>query len=110
MSKFRLSLIPPVLILGAIALSTAVAVQAADPPRYATYYKIFDRGGALIPGKDSQFVPQGLAYWPEQDALVISYYDSKGGKSAAGDHRPQVGRASARSSSSTPTATSAASR
>jgi hypothetical protein len=81
LSKPRLSFIPPVLIVCAIALCTAVAVQAADPPRYKTYYKIFDRGGALIPGKDSQFVPQGLAYWPEQDALVISYYDSKGGKS-----------------------------
>jgi hypothetical protein len=81
LSKSRLSFVPPVLILCAIALSTAVAVQAADPPRYGTYYKIFDRGRALIPGKDSQFVPQGLAYWAEHDDLVISYYDSKGGKS-----------------------------
>lgn len=81
MSKFRLSFIPPVLIVCAIALCSAVAVQAADPPRYKTYYKVFHRGGALIPGKDSQFVPQGLAYWPEHDDLVISYYDSKGGKS-----------------------------
>lgn len=81
MSKSRLSFIPPALILCAIALSFSVAVEAADPPRYKTYYKVFHRGGALIPGKDSQFVPQGLAYWPEQDALVISYYDSKGGRS-----------------------------
>lgn len=50
--------------------------DAADPARYKTYYDIFDRGDAFIPGTDTALVPQGLIYWPEQDALVISYYDS----------------------------------
>jgi hypothetical protein len=57
-------------------LAAAVAVHAADPPRYRTYYAIFDRGTALIPYHDSRWVPQGLTYWPEKDALVISYYDA----------------------------------
>lgn len=81
MSKSRLSAVPPILIVCAIVLSSAVASQAADPARYRDYYRIFDRGKTLIPGHDSQYVPQGLAYWPEQAALVISYYDSKGGNS-----------------------------
>jgi hypothetical protein len=50
--------------------------HAADPPRYKTYYDIFNRGNALIPGHDTRWVPQGLTYWPDRDALIISYYDA----------------------------------
>jgi hypothetical protein len=58
-----------------LALVAVSAAEAADPPRYKAYYDIFDRGGTLIPGHDTRWVPQGLTYWPERDALVISYYD-----------------------------------
>jgi hypothetical protein len=58
------------------------AVPAADPPRYHAYYDIFDRGKSLIPGHDTRWVPQGLAYWPEKDALVISYYDGRHAKNS----------------------------
>jgi hypothetical protein len=57
------------------ALLCTVAALAADPKRYRTYYGIFNRGNTLIPGHDTRWVPQGLAYWPEKDALVIAYYD-----------------------------------
>jgi hypothetical protein len=57
-----------------VALCVPVA-NAADPPRYKAYYDIFNRGRALIPGHDTRWVPQGLTYWPERDALIISYYD-----------------------------------
>ncbi len=62
-------------LLAAMALPSAA--QAADPVRYKGYYDAFTRGRALIPGHDSRWVPQGLAYWQEQDAMVISYYDSE---------------------------------
>jgi hypothetical protein len=64
-----------------VALLVSAAVHAADPPRYRTYYAIFDRGRALIPYHDSRWVPQGLTHWPEADALVISYYDAGHGNS-----------------------------
>jgi hypothetical protein len=64
-SLLALAVLPPALAL------------AADPARYRTYYAIFDRGAAKIPGHDTRWTPQGLAYWPEQDALVISYYDGR---------------------------------
>ncbi len=64
-----------------LALSLLVLVPglalAADPARYRTYYDIFDRGRTEIPGHDTRWTPQGLAYWPETDALVISYYDGE---------------------------------
>jgi hypothetical protein len=66
-----------VLALACLALLGPAAAGAADPPRYKPYYDIFDRGDALIPGHDTRWTPQGLAYWPEQDALVISYYDGQ---------------------------------
>jgi hypothetical protein len=59
----------------ALALAVPVAAGAADPKRYETYYKIFNRGNAKIPGDDTRWIPQGLTYWPQQDALIISYYD-----------------------------------
>ncbi|MDO9352584.1 MAG: hypothetical protein Q7T55_02750 [Solirubrobacteraceae bacterium] len=66
-------------LAGAIGLGTAAATaHAGDPARYQPYYSIFDRGGALIPGDDTDWVPQGLAYWPERDDLIISYYDYGG--------------------------------
>jgi len=70
----RTSLATLVVVVAAIAL-TPVTASAADPARYRLYYDIFDRGGAKIPGHSTRWVPQGLAYWSEQDALVISYYD-----------------------------------
>jgi len=64
------------------ALVVPNAAGGADPPRYRTYYDIFDRGDTLIPGHDTRWVPQGLAYWPERDALLISYYDGKHAKNS----------------------------
>jgi hypothetical protein len=69
-----LGLVLAALLLATSALSPAVA-GAADPPRYKPYYDIFDRGKTEIPGHDTKWTPQGLAYWPERDALIISYYD-----------------------------------
>src|SRR5262249_50089690 len=62
--------------------TAAAAADAADPERYQRYYGIFDRGNATIPGDDTRWVPQGLSYWPEQDALVISYYDGEHAKNS----------------------------
>jgi hypothetical protein len=56
--------------------------SGADPERYKPYYKIFNRGNAKIPGHDTRWIPQGLTYWPEQDALIISYYDGEHGKNS----------------------------
>jgi hypothetical protein len=47
--------------------------EAADPPRYKAYYDIFNRGNSPIPGDGTRWVPQGLTYWPDRDALIISY-------------------------------------
>jgi hypothetical protein len=66
----------------ACALGLAAPASAADPPRYRDYYDTFARGNAKIPGTDTRWVPQGLAYWPEQDALVISYYDGDKSKNS----------------------------
>lgn len=54
------------------------AASAKDPADLQRYYGMLDRGPAKIPGHDTPWTPQGLAYWPEQNALVISYYDSTG--------------------------------
>ncbi len=71
------------LVAGALVLTIAPAhAGAADPPRYAPYYKIFNRGNAKIPGDDTRWIPQGLAYWAEQDALIISYYDGEYAKNS----------------------------
>lgn len=65
----------------AMMLSAPAAAQAADPVRYQTYYSMFTRGEARIPYLDTtSYVPQGLAHWPAQDAMVISYYDDNGGR------------------------------
>jgi hypothetical protein len=66
----------------ALTLLPMPAVHAADdPPRYETYYSIFTRGEAKIPYLDTTpYVPQGLTYWPEQDAMIVSYYHEDGGK------------------------------
>lgn len=66
-----------VAMLSLLLLAVPAAAQAADPPRYRPYYAIFDRGDAKIPGHDTRWVPQGLAYWPQRDALLISYYDGQ---------------------------------
>jgi hypothetical protein len=68
--------------LTALVLLGSTAADAADPPRYKAYYDIFDRGDTLIPGHDTRWTPQGLAYWPQQDALVISYYDGQHAKNS----------------------------
>jgi hypothetical protein len=70
---------------GTTALILALALNAPapsqDPPRYQDYYSIFTRGQTELPYLDTTpYVPQGLAYWPEQDAMVVSYYDDGGGK------------------------------
>ncbi|MGE4428169.1 MAG: hypothetical protein AB7G37_17085 [Solirubrobacteraceae bacterium] len=74
--------------LAVTALCGAAAVTgltlAPAPPATAApsdldrYYRYFDVGPKKIPGSDTYWTPQGLAYWAEQDALVISYYDSQG--------------------------------
>lgn len=65
----------------AAAATLGVATEPAsakDPADLQRYYSLFQRGPALIPGHDTSWTPQGLAFWPEQNALVISYYDSTG--------------------------------
>ncbi len=60
-------------------LPTATAA-ADDPPRYEEYYSVFDRGHSPIPYLDKEpYVPQGLAYWPREDEMIVSYYDSRKG-------------------------------
>lgn len=76
MSLPRTVLATLVLVVASLAI-TPVTASAADPARYKLYYDLFDRGGAKIPGHSTKWVPQGLAYWSEQDALVISYYDGE---------------------------------
>ncbi len=66
----------------ALILALPATTGAADPKRYRPYYKIFDRGNAKIPGHDTRWVPQGLAYWPQRDALLISYYDGEKSKNS----------------------------
>jgi hypothetical protein len=66
-----------VAVAGAAAALPAVAA-ADDPADLQRYYGIFSRGPALIPGHDTTWTPQGVAFWPEQNALVVSYYDSSG--------------------------------
>jgi hypothetical protein len=66
----------------ALILALPVAAGAANPKRYRTYYKLFDRGKAKIPGDDTRWIPQGLTYWPQQDALIISYYDGEHAKNS----------------------------
>lgn len=69
------------LAVASLTVSAFLAVVgtavAGTPARYKTYDSIFDPGKAQIPGHDSRWVPQGLAYWGDKDALIISYYDSK---------------------------------
>jgi hypothetical protein len=64
-------------LLSLLALAVPAVALAQDPERYKPYYSIFERGGAKIPGHDTRWVPQGLAYWPQRDALLISYYDGE---------------------------------
>ena len=66
----------------ALVLAVPATAGAADPKRYEPYYEIFNRGNAKIPGDDTRWIPQGLTYWPEQDALVISYYDGEYAKNS----------------------------
>jgi hypothetical protein len=64
-----------------LVLLPAAAAHADDPARYKTYYSIFTRGEQEIPYLGTTpYVPQGLAYWPEKDAMVVSYLDDRGGK------------------------------
>jgi hypothetical protein len=64
-------------LLSLLVLAVPAVALADDPPRYKPYYAIFDRGDTKIPGHDTRWVPQGLAYWPQRDALLISYYDGR---------------------------------
>lgn len=74
----RSRVLVPAAVLASLGLAAALpsAASAADPADLKSYYDIFDRGDTQIPGHDTTYTPQGLAYWPEQDALIISYYDS----------------------------------
>ena len=59
---------------------TPFEASAADPERYQEYYSIFTRGEQRIPYLDTTpYVPQGLAHWPETDAMIVSHYDDTGG-------------------------------
>lgn len=62
----------------AVGLAAPSLASAKDPGDLKRYYGMFDRGAAKIPGHDTPWTPQGLTHWPEQNALVISYYDSTG--------------------------------
>lgn len=46
-------------------------------PLYAKLWSISDQG-PVIPGLNEDVVPQGLAYWPEQNWLLISSYVDNG--------------------------------
>ncbi len=70
------------LALAVLGLALPATAGAGDPKRYKPYYDIFDRGKAKIPGDDTRWIPQGLTYWPEQDALIISYYDGDSAKNS----------------------------
>jgi len=63
---------------GLVALPSSAS--AGDPLDLRRYYRIFDRGGELIPGKDTWWVPQGLAARDEHGTLYISYYDGSSAK------------------------------
>jgi hypothetical protein len=77
----RLRLIIGATLATAGILAATTPAQAADPVRYQTYYSIFERGQQHIPYLDTTpYVPQGLAYWPEQDAMIVSYYHTDGGR------------------------------
>ncbi|MGH8898084.1 MAG: hypothetical protein ACRDZ4_13955 [Egibacteraceae bacterium] len=55
-----------------LALLPAATAHADDPARYKTYYSIFARGEQEIPYLGTTpYVPQGLAYWPEKDAMIV---------------------------------------
>lgn len=73
----RAATITLIAALGLLAALAPASADAAGAGRYQAYYNVFDRGDALIPGHDTRWVPQGLTYWPERDALIISYYDGE---------------------------------
>ncbi|MPY95371.1 MAG: hypothetical protein GEV08_20650 [Acidimicrobiia bacterium] len=81
MRNRRLHLLAAISAVAALGvLLPAATAHADDPPRYETYYSIFTRGEQKIPFLDTTpYVPQGLAHLPEQDAMVVSYYDDRGG-------------------------------
>ncbi len=66
----------------AFVLAVPATAGAGDPKRYEDYYDIFNRGNAKIPGDDTRWIPQGLTYWPDEDALIISYYDGEHAKNS----------------------------
>lgn len=67
-------------VLAVVALTAPALAAADEPARFREYYQVFHRGPADVPGLGSGLVPQGLTYWPQHDALIISYYDA--------DHHP----------------------
>lgn len=76
----RRSLAAVTVAVAALFLMPHGSALADDPPRYQTYYSIFTRGQAHIPYLDTTpYVPQGLAYWPAADAMIVSYYHEDGG-------------------------------
>lgn len=76
-SRLAVALLASAACVAGLAALPAAA-SAKDPGDLERYYSMFQRGPALIPGHDTPWTPQGLAYWPEQNAMVISYYDSTG--------------------------------
>jgi hypothetical protein len=76
----RRSIAAAAVAVTALLLLPQGTALADDPPRYQTYYSIFTRGAAHIPYLDTTpYVPQGLAYWPARDAMIVSYYHEDGG-------------------------------
>lgn len=69
-------------VVAAIAVLPAGAAAKADPVDLQPYYSVFERGKTKIPGHDTRWVPQGLAYLPGDDDLAISYYDGDGKKNS----------------------------
>lgn len=74
----RITRLTLAVLSAALIAPRVTGADAADPPRYKTYYDIFNRGNAPIPGANTRWVPQGLTYWPDRDSLIISYYDGDG--------------------------------
>lgn len=54
----------------AVAFLATVPASASALPNYSAFAP-----ERALPDANSHWVPQGLTYWPAQDALIASYYD-----------------------------------
>jgi hypothetical protein len=71
-----LTLSAPVPSQGILPSSATADCDPPTPPNFDEYYSIFSRGQADMPHLDPKpYVPQGLTYLPELDAMAVSYYN-----------------------------------